>query len=58
MKIRIVFLLMVLIAGMMLQSCDKISAPYATLKKSSDDTTAENVRKVLLEDYTDRKSVV
>jgi hypothetical protein len=51
MKIRISFILL-LLGGLMLQSCDKLSAPYATLKKSGGDTTLTNVRKVLLEDYT------
>lgn len=34
-------------------SCDKLDAPYATVKKIENDTT--NPRKVLLEDYTGHK---
>ena len=52
MKIRKYFLLTILLAGFLLQSCDKLKEPYATLKESGDDTTTVNVRKVLLEDYT------
>lgn len=52
MKIGKYFFLIILLAGFLLQSCDKLKEPYATLKKPGDDTTTVNVRKVLLEDYT------
>jgi hypothetical protein len=52
MKTRKSFILIILFGGFLLQSCDKLTGPYATLKKSGGDTTLANVRKVLLEDYT------
>jgi len=52
MKIRKSFFLILLFAGFLLQSCDKLEEPYATLKENGEDTTTVNVRKVLLEDYT------
>ena len=45
-------MVMILVAGFLLSSCDKLKEPYATLKKSGGDTTKTSVRKVLLEDYT------
>jgi len=50
MKINRSILLILPFAGLLLFSCDKISPPYAVLKKV--DTTQVNMRKVLLEDYT------
>lgn len=52
MKIGISFLLIIMLSGFLLQSCDKLKEPYRTLKKTGGDTTTVNVRKVLLEDYT------
>ncbi len=42
------------VLGLFLYSCDKVQAPYATVKQQTHDTTdtATVVRKILLEDYT------
>jgi hypothetical protein len=37
---------------LILQSCDKVSAPYMTPKANNDTGTNINIRKILLEDYT------
>ncbi len=52
MKILKVFLLLIPGIALIMQSCDKISQPYSTVKSFNDDTTGINIRKVLLEDYT------
>jgi len=52
MKIRNAYLLIILLAVFLIQSCDKLNSPYRTLKESGNDTATVNVRKVLLEDYT------
>jgi len=44
--------LLILVTGFLLQSCDKLEAPYAVVKKIKADTTR---RAVLLEDYTGHK---
>jgi len=53
MRIRI-FVLVGLVAGFFVSSCDKLEAPYATAKEITVDTTK---RTVLLEDYTGMKCV-
>jgi hypothetical protein len=52
MKIGKSYVLIILLTGFLLQSCDKLKEPYRTLKENNEDTTTMNVRKVLLEDYT------
>ena len=52
---KIVFYLSIfVVAGMILNSCDKIDAPY-TRTKSATDTTTTAVRKILLEEFTGHK---
>lgn len=49
-------LLTIIAFSLFIISCDKIDEPYTNGNNSSNDTTANNnVRKVLLEDYTGHK---
>jgi hypothetical protein len=55
-KFRYIFLPAFLLYAFFIQSCDKLEAPYAVVKKPGGDTTMVQ-RKVLLEDYTGHKCV-
>jgi hypothetical protein len=55
MKKTIIYIGTALIAGFMLNACDKLDAPYATMKTGG--TADSTSRKVLLEDYTGHKCV-
>jgi hypothetical protein len=55
MKKLFIYIGVALISGFMITSCDKLDAPYATMKTGGEaDSTS---RKVLLEDYTGHKCV-
>jgi hypothetical protein len=54
MKIFRVLIPLILIAGWMMTSCDKLSAPYATVKNEFDST---NKPYVLLEEFTGHKCI-
>jgi hypothetical protein len=55
MKKLAIYIGVAMIAGFLTTSCDKLSAPYATVKTGG--TTDSTSRKVLLEDYTGHKCV-
>jgi|WetSurMetagenome_2_1015567.scaffolds.fasta_scaffold147917_2 hypothetical protein len=55
MKKLAIYIGVALITGFLTTSCDKLSAPYATVKTGG--TTDSTSRKVLLEDYTGQKCV-
>jgi hypothetical protein len=56
MKNRTITIILILLSGLFYYSCDKLDAPYATVKKPGGDTT-KITQKVLLEDYTGHKCV-